>query len=82
MIQMVLIGSGNLDNHLITAFAKSTTVDLIQVFARKKQSVTPLFDESKITSNYSYELHRHQDSCFACPFLFSPFLKTHTTTIA
>jgi predicted short-subunit dehydrogenase-like oxidoreductase (DUF2520 family) len=53
MIKVVLIGSGNLAHHLIDAFAKSKKVDVIQVFARQKESVTPLFDSNKIISNYT-----------------------------
>jgi predicted short-subunit dehydrogenase-like oxidoreductase (DUF2520 family) len=53
MIKVVLIGSGNVAHHLIEAFAKSKTVDVIQVFTRRKESVTPLFDSNKITTTYS-----------------------------
>jgi predicted short-subunit dehydrogenase-like oxidoreductase (DUF2520 family) len=53
MIKVVLIGSGNMAHHLIDAFAKSKKVDVIQVFARQKESVTPLFDSNKIISNYT-----------------------------
>ena len=53
MIKVVLIGSGNVAHHLIQAFAKSTEVNVIQVFARQKESVSPLLDASKITSNYT-----------------------------
>lgn len=52
MIKVVLIGSGNVAHHLIEAFAKSATVEVIQVFARQKESVTSLFDSNKIISNY------------------------------
>jgi predicted short-subunit dehydrogenase-like oxidoreductase (DUF2520 family) len=52
MIKVVLIGSGNLAHHLIEAFAKSATIEVIQVFARQKKSVTPLFDADKITDNF------------------------------
>lgn len=55
MIKIVIIGSGNVANHLIEAFAKSTTVEVIQVFARQKESVTPLFDSNKIIDNF-YDL--------------------------
>ena len=54
MIKVVLIGSGNVAHHLIEAFAKSATVEVIQVFARQKESVSPLFDYNKITSNYTH----------------------------
>lgn len=53
MIKVVVIGSGNVAHHLIEAFAKSKKVDVIQVFARQKESVTPLFDSTKITPNYT-----------------------------
>jgi predicted short-subunit dehydrogenase-like oxidoreductase (DUF2520 family) len=53
MIKVVLIGSGNVCHHLIEAFAKSATVEVIQVFARQKKSITSLFDSNKIISNYS-----------------------------
>jgi len=53
MIKIVLIGSGNVAHHLIQAFAKSKKVEVIQVFARQKESVAPLFDSNKITDNYN-----------------------------
>jgi len=53
MIKIVLIGSGNVAHHLIQAFAKSKKVEVIQVFARQKESVAPLFDSKKITDNYN-----------------------------
>jgi predicted short-subunit dehydrogenase-like oxidoreductase (DUF2520 family) len=53
MIKVVLIGSGNVAHHLIEAFAKSATVEVIQVFARQKKSVTSLFDSNKIISNFT-----------------------------
>ena len=51
MIKIVIIGSGNVANHLIEAFAKSTTVEIIQVFARQKKSVIAQFDSNKIIDN-------------------------------
>ena len=53
MIKVVLIGSGNVAHHLIEAFAKNKIVDVIQVFARQKESITPLFDSNKIISTYT-----------------------------
>lgn len=53
MIKVVLIGSGNVAHHLIEAFAKSKKVNVIQVFARQKESVTSLFDSNKIISTYT-----------------------------
>jgi len=53
MIKVVLIGSGNVAHHLIQAFAKSEKVEVIQVFARQKESIDPQFDSNKITDNYN-----------------------------
>ncbi len=53
MIKVVIIGSGNVAHHLIEAFAKNKKVEVIQVFARQKESVTPLFDSNKIISTYT-----------------------------
>ena len=52
MIKVIVIGSGNVTHHLIQAFAKSNEVNVIQVFARQKENVSPLLDAGKITSNY------------------------------
>jgi predicted short-subunit dehydrogenase-like oxidoreductase (DUF2520 family) len=51
MIEVVIIGSGNLAQHLIKAFAKSDIVTVIQAIARQKTSLSHLLDSSKITSN-------------------------------
>ncbi|WP_395053685.1 Rossmann-like and DUF2520 domain-containing protein [Flavobacterium sp.] len=53
MIEVVIIGSGNVAQHLISAFAKCETVDVIQAFARDKNSLTHLLDSNKITSNFA-----------------------------
>jgi predicted short-subunit dehydrogenase-like oxidoreductase (DUF2520 family) len=53
MIKIVIIGSGNVAQHLIEAFAKSATIEVIQVFARRKESLIPLFDTNKITDDYN-----------------------------
>ncbi|WP_338407542.1 Rossmann-like and DUF2520 domain-containing protein [uncultured Flavobacterium sp.] len=52
MIKIVIIGSGNVAQHLITAFAKSNEVDIVQVFSRQKKSTVPLLDPTKITNDY------------------------------
>ena len=53
MIKVVLIGSGNVAQHLIKAFAKSAIIDVIQVFSRQKEAVTSLLDSNKITDNFN-----------------------------
>ena len=53
MIKVVLIGSGNVAQHLIKAFAKSATIDVTQVFSRQKEAVTHLLDSNKITDNFN-----------------------------
>jgi predicted short-subunit dehydrogenase-like oxidoreductase (DUF2520 family) len=52
MIRVVIIGSGNVAQHLIKAFAKSDIVEITQAFSRKKESLTNLLDSSKITTNF------------------------------
>jgi predicted short-subunit dehydrogenase-like oxidoreductase (DUF2520 family) len=51
MIRVVIIGSGNVAQHLIKAFAKSE-VNLVQVFARTIENVSHLIDAKKITSDF------------------------------
>lgn len=53
MISVVIIGSGNVAQHLISAFAKSEIVEVIQVFTRNIETYIPNFDISKITNNFS-----------------------------
>jgi predicted short-subunit dehydrogenase-like oxidoreductase (DUF2520 family) len=53
MIKIVIIGSGNVAQHLITAFKKADGIDLIQVFTRKKESLLHLLDSQFIIDDYS-----------------------------
>jgi predicted short-subunit dehydrogenase-like oxidoreductase (DUF2520 family) len=53
MIKVVLIGSGNVAQHLILAFAKSKKVEVTQVYSRQKEAVTHLLDSNKITDDYN-----------------------------
>ncbi len=52
MIKVVIIGSGNVAQHLILAFQKGSGVDLVQVFARNKSNLTHLLDATTITSDF------------------------------
>ena len=52
MIKVVVIGFGNVAQHLIKAFAKSSKIDVIQVFSRQKEAMTPLLDSNKITDDF------------------------------
>ena len=56
MVKVILIGSGNVAQHLIKAFAKSEKIDVIQAFSRQKQALTHLLDADKITNNFNYLL--------------------------
>ena len=51
MIQVSIIGSGNVAQHLIQAFAKTTEIELVQVFSRKKETVNHLIISDKIITN-------------------------------
>ncbi|MBF2707667.1 Rossmann-like and DUF2520 domain-containing protein [Flavobacterium soyangense] len=53
MIKLVIIGSGNVAQHLIQAFAKSKEIKVSQVFSRQKETIIPLLDSSKITTNFN-----------------------------
>ncbi len=52
MTKVSIIGSGNVAQHLIQAFLLNSKIELVQVLARNKKSVTHLLDTPKITSNY------------------------------
>ncbi len=53
MIKVVIIGSGNVAQHLIQSFVNSKDIDLVQVFSRQKESVSHLIEDVKITDNLS-----------------------------
>ena len=52
MIQITIIGSGNVAQHLIKAFSKSEAVEIAQVFSRKKEKLSSLIEFDKIVSDY------------------------------
>ena len=56
MIKVIIIGSGNVAQHLIFAFEKSqkegSEVELIQAFSRKKDTLVHLLDYNRIATNY------------------------------
>jgi len=52
MIKAIIIGSGNVAEHLIQAFQKSGAVEVLQVFSRQKESVSHLIDSAKITDDW------------------------------
>lgn len=57
MTKVIIIGSGNVAQHLIFAFEKaqkaSNEVQLIQVFTRKRESLVHLLDYDRITTEYN-----------------------------
>lgn len=52
MIKVVLIGSGNVAQHLIQVLLKAKNVDLLQAFARNPSHLSHLLPEEKITADY------------------------------
>ena len=52
MIKVVLIGSGNVAQHLIQVLLQAKEVDLVQAFARNPSHLSHLLPEEKITSDY------------------------------
>ena len=53
MIKVVIIGSGNVAQHLIKVMQIAANANLVQIFARNKESLLHLIDEDKITSDYN-----------------------------
>ena len=53
MVKVVIIGSGNVGQHLIKAFAKSDAVSVIQAYARDKNKLSHLLYSQQITDNFS-----------------------------
>lgn len=53
MIRVSIIGSGNVAQHLIVAFSKTTDIEIVQVFARKDAAVAHLINPDKIYTNFN-----------------------------
>ncbi|WP_281225335.1 Rossmann-like and DUF2520 domain-containing protein [Flavobacterium aquiphilum] len=53
MIKITIIGSGNVAQHLIDAFAKSDAVEIIQVFSRTQKHITDNLDPQKIITDWN-----------------------------
>ena len=52
MISISIIGSGNVAQHLISAFLKAENLELVQVYSRNPNSLSDLLDATKIVSDY------------------------------
>lgn len=56
MTKVIIIGSGNVAQHLIVAFQNSQNsgieIDLVQVFSRQKENISHLLDLDKITDDF------------------------------
>lgn len=52
MVKVSIIGSGNVAQHLISAFKSADTIDLVQVYARQKNEVLHLIDEQQVVSKF------------------------------
>ena len=52
MVRVSIIGSGNVAQHLISAFQKADGVQLVQVMARAKEKVMHLLDASQIVTDF------------------------------
>ncbi|AXG74689.1 DUF2520 domain-containing protein [Flavobacterium arcticum] len=53
MLKVVVIGSGNVAQHLITVFGKSSTIHLVQVYARNVDVLAHLVPKEKITDDFN-----------------------------
>lgn len=56
MVKVIIIGSGNVSQHLIAALHKTQNIgneiELVQVFSRKKEAVISLLDSDKIVNDF------------------------------
>ena len=52
MIKVVILGSGNVAQHLIKVFLQTEEVSLVQVFTRQPNQLTHLLPTAKIVSDY------------------------------
>ena len=52
MIKVTILGSGNVAQQLIRAFASAYNIEIIQVFARNPIELSGLIDKNKIVSDY------------------------------
>lgn len=53
MIKVVIIGNGNVAQHLLKVMLKTDEVTIVQVFVRNKNNISHLITENRITSNYN-----------------------------
>lgn len=53
MIQVTIIGSGNVAHHLINAFSHESEIKLVQVFSRKPEAIAGIISSDKIISDYN-----------------------------
>ena len=53
MTKVVVIGAGNVAQHLIVAFTESNQIELVQVVARNVTKLSHLLDSSLLTSRFS-----------------------------
>jgi predicted short-subunit dehydrogenase-like oxidoreductase (DUF2520 family) len=53
MIRVSIIGSGNVAQHLIVAFSKTTDIELVQVFARKDKTLAHMINPDKIYTDFN-----------------------------
>jgi predicted short-subunit dehydrogenase-like oxidoreductase (DUF2520 family) len=52
MIKITVIGSGNVAHHLIKAFDSNSGIELVQVYARKPESLQGIIAQDKIISDF------------------------------
>lgn len=53
MLKVVVIGSGNVAQHLIAVFKQAKNVELVQAFARNPEKLSHLLDAQKITDSFN-----------------------------
>jgi len=53
MTKITIIGSGNVAHHLVSTFESEKSIEIVQVFARKKNTFLPNIKKEKIISDFA-----------------------------
>jgi predicted short-subunit dehydrogenase-like oxidoreductase (DUF2520 family) len=53
MVKVSIIGSGNVAQHLISAFSTASGIELIQAFSRNRENLAHLLDPNQITDDFN-----------------------------
>lgn len=53
MVKVSIIGSGNVAQHLVSAFSTTSGIELVQAFSRNRENLAHLLDPNQITDDFN-----------------------------